>query len=214
MKHPGTYLVSDREADDWRQHHTADLAGVFRGWMPEKYFEFGSPRVMYVGKATSGDFEGPEVHSDSFNGHYGFWAFARRIARELGQNEQALSCIAWSNISKLSQREIKADPNLLHGLEDLAVNTLEHEIEVCKPDIIVFVSHHFSDLVVKRISGFETEASWNRSENELKGQTDDDVWWGLRHDNRHILWMTHPNGTSTERLDFAAGKIAYLVGLG
>jgi len=213
MKHPGSYLVSDIRADEWRQHHTPDLAGLFRGWLPEKYFNVGSPRVLYVGKATSGEFDEPEVHSDFFNGNHRFWSFARTIARALDQDDQSLSCIAWSNISKLSRRQIEADSHLLNGLENLAIRTLEDEITRSSPDIIVFVTHHFSDEVVKGVSGFESEARWNRSENESRSSKSDDVWWGLRNDNRHVLWMNHPERTSTERLDFAARKIAYLVNL-
>ena len=210
MAETGECLLTGELLDTWRaleaNHRSDEVAGLFRGW---KSLSFGSgkARILYVGKASSGDFDSHDVHATSFNGKHSFWDFARQIAERLDCTVE--QCIAWSNISKLSRRQIKADAFLVDDV-DLLVRTLKFEIKTVNPDIVVFVSAHFNDEVVRQISSGELDFAWNRSENETADLNQGDVWW-RKDKHRAYLWMRHPQGAGIPRLRFASDKIAALI---
>jgi hypothetical protein len=68
----GRTMLGDIEKQKWNAryvelaaHH--ELAGLFHGWIPDGYFAPGRPRILYVGKATSGPFNGFQSERISFN---------------------------------------------------------------------------------------------------------------------------------------------------
>ena len=187
------------------------VAGLFRGWVPAGFHD-NTPRILYVGKATSGKFDEAEVERKSFNIRGAFWAFACQIAAAVGCSEDDIPCIAWSNISKVSYPQIAAEASLIAGFEQVAASTLESDIAATNPDIVVFVSAHFSDRVVELVSQGYAEADWNKSEDEADDPQVGDVWWRRRSDNIAVLWMRHPMGASMKLRQYAAAKIALLAG--
>jgi hypothetical protein len=216
LKHTGRVLLSQVDEEKWNARHkklgaSLKLADVFRGWIPDGYFASGKPRILYVGKATSGSFKGDQVES-YFNGKGAFWSFARQIAVAVGCADKNIPCIAWSNISKISCPQIKAERLMIAGFEKDAARTLKSEIAATKPHVIVFVSGHFSDEVVLRVSDGYKDSEWNKSENESNQPKESDVWWKRRPDDRAVLWMRHPMGASKKTRAYAAAKIASLTG--
>jgi hypothetical protein len=216
LRHAGHILLSETEGRKWTARHKQfskeqELAGLFRGWVPNGYAD-SQTRILYVGKATSGEFAGDSEERESFNkGGSAFWNFARQIAREIGCDDPRLPCIAWSNISKISIRGIEARPELVKGFEDQATSTLEYEIGEANPHVVVFVTMHFSDEVVQRVAEWSTNAVWSKSEEESSNPKEHDIWYRRRQDGRAVLWMRHPMHAYEETLDFAAKKIASLV---
>lgn len=189
------------------------LAGIFRGWIPEAYFSPGRPRILYVGKATSGEFDGANQERDSFNGKGKFWSFARQIATKVGCPDDEIPCIAWSNVSKISVAQIVAEDALIDGFEEDATSTLESEIATTNPHVIVFVTLRFGELVVRKIANGIDDASWNKSENESNLLGERDIWWKRRSDGTAVLWMQHPMIAKAETLNFATNKVASLLHL-
>jgi hypothetical protein len=211
----GRTLLSQVEEEKWNARHvelgvSLQLAAVFRGWIPDGYFASGKPRILYVGKATSGRFNQPQVERTSFNGKGAFWNFARQIAAAVGCTEEGIPCIAWSNVSKISCQQIMAELSLIAGFEENAALTLESEIATTKPHVIVFVTGHFSDRVVRLVAHGHEDAEWNKSEKRLIQQKEADIWWKRRPDGGAVLWMRHPMGANRESLAYAAEKIASL----
>ncbi len=211
-------LLDGELLKEWEQAHTsnsaeklAPLAGLFHGWMP-KGFNTEKHRILYVGKQTSGEFNRSDEERLSFNkGSSGFWKFARQIASKVSCSTQTLDCIAWSNISKIAFFQIKADKSLLDNLNDLPIRSLEAEITITDPHLILFVTKDFSDSTVHHIAGTSTNNHWNKSENESRDKILEDVWWRKRTDGRFVVWMRHPNFAKPELLEYASSKIADLL---
>ncbi len=212
----GRVLLTGAELVKWQRRYdelggARELAGLFRGWMPAGFPE-SAVRILYVGKATSGPFQGEHVERDSFNKdkNRSFWGFARTIATAVGCDGETLRCIAWSNLSKISRPQIAADPSLIAGFEEAAAATLETEIAATAPSIVVFVTNHFGDKAVRLVSQCTEDWQWNRSENEMSDSNVQDVWWRRRKDGIAVLWMRHPQGASSTKLSYAASKVASL----
>jgi hypothetical protein len=210
----GRLLLTSDEETKWRVRHdqlaaSHHLAGLFRGWVPEG-FEDQHQRILYVGKATSGSFDVTDAERRYFNGKGAFWNFAKQIAIACNCSEVGIPCIAWSNISKLSGQGVKAEPWLVKGFEEQAAASLEAEIVCTRPQIVVFVTNHFSDLVVRAVSGGHEDSAWSKSEND---SNQNNIWWRRREDGVAMLWMRHPMGAPMAQRVYAAGKIAALVGL-
>lgn len=213
----GSLLLNDAEQQKWvnrleKLKESREVAGLLRGWIPAGYHDSDRPRILYVGKTTSGEFYGNETEEKYFNFKRdgGFWSFARKIARSVNCDENSLTCIAWSNISKISFPQVKAESSLVTGFEDQAAATLQYEIEKTSPHIVVFVSGHFCDAVVCNIAEANDDSQWNRSENESATRLHEDVWWRRKKDGIAVLWMRHPLGAPTKKLEFAAQKVASL----
>ena len=207
-------MLGETEEAIWRERHqtlsaTRTLAGLFRGWVPEK-FAAASCRILYVGKATSNSFEGLEPERTYFNGSGTFWAFAKQIAAATNCIDQSLSCVAWSNVSKISLPQVAADRWVIEGFEEEAAATLEAEIAKLHPNIVVFVSGHFSEEIVRLVANATDDQDWNKSENESNDSEVGDVWWTAREDGRPALWMRHPQGSNLKLRGYAAEKIASL----
>lgn len=210
----GMVLLNEAERQKWEKRRVelsldGEVSGLFRGWKPAG-FDSSDVRVLYIGKATSGSFHEEDVESTAFNGKGSFWNFARQIAVALGSSEKDLSCIAWSNISKVSRPQTAADPSVIHRFEAEAAETLKAEIAITNPDIIVFVTNHFCDEVVEEIAASGDDAQWTKSEEESSNAAEADVWWRVRSDGTAVLWMRHPQFAKKELLNFAVNKIASL----
>lgn len=220
-KNNGRVLLSQIEEEKWRSHRTGlenrlgtsiKLAGLFRGWIPDG-FEEAKTRILYVGKATSGSFDGDEIERRTFNRKGAFWIFARDIAQAVDCDKKHIPCVAWSNISKVSRAQEKADPSLIAGLEDEASATLKSEIATTKPHIVVFVTSQFGEKVVQQVSDEHSTSEWNKSEDESNDPREADIWWKRRHDGIAVLWMRHPQGAKMAKRKYAAAKIRSLTGL-
>ncbi len=213
----GCVLLSDAEAKKWKARQKKlelggkpKLTGLFRGWIPEGYFTSGEPRILYVGKATSGSFGGSEPEREYFNGKGAFWHFARQIAAGVRCDDGSIPCIAWSNISKISYPKVKAERSLIDGFEKESAQTLRSEIAKAKPHLIVFVTARFGEKVVRMVSDGEEDREWNKSENESHHKGEWDVWWKCRRDGIAVLWMRHPMGATKQKKAYAAAKISSL----
>ncbi|MEK6397159.1 MAG: hypothetical protein V4734_03660 [Terriglobus sp.] len=210
----GQHLVGDIHAKEWEEHRrdwaaVTRVTPVFRGWMPDGYETEESPRVLLVGKATSGAFDQPDDHQDSFNGKYAFWAFARRIARALDQPVNPLACVAWTNIAKFNTTGIEPTPEVLRDAKELVVQTLFAEIRKAQPDVVVFTVSHFCDEVVQRVAKAPSDTYWD-FDGLNSVESIHDIWWRTSDTGISYVWMCHPQGASEEHLNFASNKIASL----
>jgi hypothetical protein len=203
------HTVKDALAEEWKEISKKlateiDVAGTFFGWKPEGYSE-ADPKIFYVGKATSGTFDKEKDHELAFNGSHAFWSFARRIVADA--YKENLASLAWSNISKIGVPQISPDASLLKDekFKELAIRTLCSEINDLNPKIIVFVTAHFGECILREVVGGQHDQAWDKSDSH-------DLWWMKRNEKGYaVLWMRHPQGAKSELLDYAASKISELV---
>ena len=212
----GRHTVSGKLASEWQAkrlelvENGQELAGVFLGYVPEQFGESGK-RVLYIGQATSGAFDEVDPHPGAFDGSHAFWSFARSFASAIAPGMTPHSCVAWSTISKLARVGISPDPSLLTGLEDLAARTSVQEIATTCPNVVVFVSHHFGENILRDVVESVNPSDWYKSEDESSNQEHDDVWWKQPTLGAPaIVWRRHPRSDNKQRLDYSAKLIARL----
>jgi len=167
------------------------LAGLFEGHQPEGY-QLHSRRILYVGKATAGEFGIPNASHEWFNVPRGsFWAFARRLSLAVDGSCNDLSNLAWSNLCKIGVKRGNPDSVLADEIHVLAVKTLQHEFQTLDPSLVVFVTETYLDHFVyealntmQGIDGFEDK--------EAGGLP---IYFRKRKDGfPPVLWIRHPQG--------------------
>jgi hypothetical protein len=185
-----------------RPDRVVPLAGLFRGFKPTA-FDDQRQRVLLIGKATAGEFNGQEAHEQSFNGRSPFWQLGRRLSQIAGCDTDEMPNIAWSNVTKIGVVVGNPSPSLQLAQAALASKTLRQEIRDCNPSLVVFACDGFGDEVVYdalnvRRGGandFETRTALH-GEFYIRGaiQEGDEQLPAM-------LWIKHPQGKPTELWD-------------
>jgi hypothetical protein len=74
-------------------------SGEFRDHVPPRFLDHHR-RILYIGKATKGEFSEENASELYFNGNSPFWSFARSVSKLADADCRDLSNLAWSNIFK------------------------------------------------------------------------------------------------------------------
>lgn len=132
-------------------------------------------RIMFVGKETNGwigklkDFDGSPASIETILRRYDdqmqrgkwegrFFQTLARVANELTNGNPG--AIVWNNLIKMDWDQGRSDSrsSIAHSQElfDLSSRMLRYEIEVLKPDVIIFASGPNYDRVIKANFAYDT----------------------------------------------------------
>jgi hypothetical protein len=185
------------------------LAAPFLTVAPDGYTETSAKRILYVGKATAGDWyldkflEKPTIEErrertklflDAIRKREyksPFWRFAEGLCRagSVSQlpNSPELSNLVWSNICKIGVLNGNPEGPYQAIQVDLATETLLAEIKTYRPSLIVFVTWNYAEEVVHRIVDDSNDLFWEK-------EGDHNGFWYRRPRNSlpAILWTKHP----------------------
>ncbi len=167
-------------------------------------------RILYIGKATAGPFDGETPAEDSFNGRGPFWAFARSVSKLADPACTDLSNVAWSNIFK--QGVIKGNPsgNIAESQRDAATQALRGEIKKFTPSLVLLVNAGYYEEVPKMAFDIKDGESGPGAliRTPVKGENKIDLWSRPQYDVfPPIVWMYHPQWKSKAYLDTARNLI-------
>jgi hypothetical protein len=188
------------------------LAGLFRGFKPVGFDE-QRRRILLIGKATAGDFNGQEAHEQSFNGKSAFWQLGRRLSQSAGNADGEMTNVAWSNVTKIGVAVGNPSESLQLAQAALASKTLRQEIGGCNPSLVVFASDGYADdivydaLKVRRggANDFETRPS-PHAEFYVRRATQEGA-----ERLPGMLWIKHPQGKPKELWDEWVGAAETLL---
>jgi|GEM_PF-4536447 len=207
-----------------KQEYANHLAGLFVGHVPAD-FAVQQTKILYVGKATRGQFKSVTDSSDdrtdfdqTFQLHQNyaadlfaglscgaFWPFADKISKQMGSDSR--SNLAWTNLCKIGMTTKNPSAKLIAEQKVLATLTLRAEIESYRPTLVVLVTNNFArDILLEAVDGQDL-ASWTKSEMEASKRVDG-IWWRPASPSfPALLWMRHPQGATREELDYAIEKM-------
>ncbi len=113
-------------------------SGKFSTHVPPQYRD-ESRKILYIGKATAGEFKEPEASATWFNKvESDFWRFARKVSALANQEaSQDLRNVAWSNIFKQGVTSGNPGRNLAKEQWSDAVQALQTEAAELQPDLIL-----------------------------------------------------------------------------
>jgi hypothetical protein len=186
-------------------HPKISLAGLFVHYVPPGYFE-NSRRILYIGKATAGEFLDENAPAKWFNRNSGgFWSFARRMSKCANPDCANLSNLAWSNLFKIGKSRGNPNGKLAAAQKSLAVETLRAEIRCLKPTLVVCVAAGYQDHIFYDVLGIKQNIDDGFVE-EFYGK------WAFYSRPAYgewppILWMSHPQGKTRDYLE-AGERIA------
>ncbi len=148
--------------------------------------------VLYVGKATAGDWPTKKRSGDPIeariserreaaedfprdcveSGKYtsAFWTLAKQI-NELAADRwrlplgSKLQHVAWTNMCKIGAKRGNPGRRLFDIQRDLAVKTLRQEVKVYRPELIWFVTWDYGREAVMEVLDDPTEETWDKSGN-------------------------------------------------
>jgi len=201
--------VSPKLAEQWKalrseissaRNGKLPLAGLFLGHIPDGY-EKQSKRVLFVGKATAGEFNEEDASSLSFNGKSSFWQFARQVSRCAGGKSVEPVNVAWSNVSKIGVAKGNPSKSLQLAQAALACKTLQDEIETCKPTLVVFVCDGYGDEIIYEAVNANRGGA-NDFEIRHSSHGEFYVRKAIQIGSKQypaMLWVKHPQGKSSER---------------
>jgi hypothetical protein len=205
-----------------------ELAAPFLSVPPKNYDPAAIPSVLYVGKATGGDWyrdsfvRSPTVRErrltttsfldqDVKTGSYrsAFWDFALKLSAQVAEiNSSAvepLQNIVWTNISKIGVCSGNPGGACLKAQRELSVRTLRLEITEYDPTLIVFVTGAYGEDIVAEIAGDIHQTGWS------KEHDDDWFWWRSAADGMpQIFWTGHPQGKPRMEIERWLQKAAAL----
>jgi hypothetical protein len=186
------------------------IAPLFLSVRPLGYDPLAKPSVLYIGKATNGQWnwkcdprsltvEKTREYTRSFilkeaeTYNSTFWRFAgelsKRVAAANGQSNQ-LQNLVWTNLCKIGVVRGTPRERIVLAQRDLAVRTLRLEIEAYRPKLIVFVTGDFGDGIIAELVRDPEWKSWHH--NGRKRQLG---WWRKPIGQMPaILWADHPQG--------------------
>ena len=129
-------------------NYNKELSGPFTCYAPSG-FEDQKRRILYIGKATGGEFDGDDACERSFNGTTAFWDFARSISRLADPNCTDLQNLAWSNIFK--QGVLRGNPTgkIAETQRASAIQSLQEEVNQLQPHLIVLVNAGYYEEIPK-----------------------------------------------------------------
>jgi hypothetical protein len=166
--------------------------------------------VLFVGKATDrnyflSDFENDLSVSDeaAIEGRIGcnrklvendqpstaFWNLFAALSVAADNGEEFENMI-WTNICKIGPLSGPPTDLLLNRQKELAIKTLQIEIEEYSPSLVVFVSGKYASDVVIAVTK-KAESEWVKSDTP---GFDSGVWWlkSLSPNIPSFLWTMHP----------------------
>lgn len=197
------------------------IAGPFVPMVGKRYGEPGSPRLMFVGKATYGWDEPPELSLEACailthahckqvsNGGYrsAFWRFLDRMTRRMhsaagcdssNSPEWALDRLVWSNLFKIGAAKSQPGKALARAQYDLMARLLTYEMESLRPDAIILMTGDYEGDFVERALGTECK-------HKLSGVAE--PWTDvieIPSINARLYWTRHPQGWSNPEPEEAA----------
>jgi len=231
--------MNDSMWERWVQLYTeldsveSILAAPFIPFVPDG-FESRTNTVLYIGKATGGDCDkdrfdtalltsteearavSERFSSEIFNSKRGktgpnFWGFANALACALDPKSQNLENLCWSNVCKIGVKVGNPEGRVFAHQVPLAVQSLKTEIADLNPSIIVCVANSFADRILLPAIGNPINDAWHKSE-EVPLSGVENVWWMPRMSpNPPILWMRHPQSSSSTLREFALKKVVDLI---
>jgi len=184
-------------------------------------------RVMLVGKATREEWGASSYRGNAKPGiqairerlylnrdfiekggtSSGFWAFFFRLAA-FGPGVDGM---IWSNVAKLASNTGRPPRGrLLREQADLAQRTLREEVREYRPSLVVFVTENYAERIITNAFGF-TKQGWKKDRN---GTPDDEVWWLCStpdFPSVRFLWLRHPQGKTTEQIQYWTVKAKELL---
>lgn len=216
-------MTLDRLQKEWIRSHDrfrkdcpvrfSDVAAPFVSVGDPDVSGNSSPTILFVGKATGGDwFSGRYAQKVSMplsdrlaerrettsrfltarryahNRATGFWRMLQAL------KEDTRGTVIWSNVTKIGTRRGNPPPALVEVEADLAIATLRAEVEDYDPQLIIFVTGYFAR--------FEVVAPFLH----VRKRTDHDSHW-IFHCRRRApgkpaaLWTGHPQGKSRDVVD-------------
>jgi hypothetical protein len=205
------------------------LAAPFLSVPPAGYDPTRVPSILYVGKATAGNWwlstylgsrtvkERRQCTTDFLEkyvktGEYSsaFWRFAQvlseRVAATTKSNIEPLQNFVWTNTSKIGVRRGNPTGYVFRAQSELAVESLRFEIKKYRPRLVVFVTGDYAAEVVDAVVRDGGHKTWH----EERGR--DMFWW--REPIGHmpaILWAYHPERKPLGVLDAWLEQAARLV---
>jgi len=183
------------------QKESWQLAGLFKGYLPRGYLN-RTHRILYIGKATAGPFVAADANRIAFGRRTaGFWSFAREISGITMEECADLGNLAWSNLCKIGVRNGNPDDTLAERQRELAVKTLQLEMEFLQPTLIVCVAEGFQDHFVYEALGVTQDLDdgfrWRQAGRySIYFREAQDGW-------PPIMWMKHPERKKRIYLDEA-----------
>jgi hypothetical protein len=193
-----------------RPKYAGKLANPFFGYA-RPTFAKSKTRVLYIGKATAGPLDKPDL-SVYFGCNPGaFWSFAQRLSRISGEPADPLANIAWSNLCKIGTRTNNPGKSLAAEQQKLAVTILKAEIQYLEPSLIVCVAGYtiyddFFYQALKTTRGHDGFIGRPRKNPTMWVRTTQPPY-------PPILWMRHPQTSSREYLNFAYAEAMRLLAL-
>jgi hypothetical protein len=186
------------------------IAAPFLSVPPADYDPIAVPSILYVGKATAGnwsrrsflrsptvkerhqctvDFLERWVRTGKYNS--AFWSFARALSERLAfathSTIQPLQNLVWTNICKIGVLRGNPTGEILRAQSELAVASLRSEIRMYRPRIVVFVTGDYSETLVDAVVGDCEQKKWHK---ERGGEL---FWWRKPVGNfPAVLWAYHP----------------------
>jgi hypothetical protein len=168
-----------------------------------------NPRVLFVGKATSGygeralaSFDGARRRDDEIvrdwlpNGCSPFWQFAREILRQtlrslditVADSELPSFC-GWSNLAKIGDTRANPPPESIEIQKMLCVEVLRSEIAFFKPTAVVAVPQNYAQQkIMEPVFGDETTWHFDTAERDRVAYR---FHGGL---GTLVIWANHPQG--------------------
>jgi aerobic carbon-monoxide dehydrogenase small subunit len=127
----------------------------------------------------------------------GFWDFMLRTASAFGDDSPNPQNLIWSNLFKIGGEKGNPGLRLAAYQEDLAIQTLQLEINAYRPDVVIFTTIGYFENVVRKVVGMHREPDW-----VSMGEGSQDETWTLRNSTRpQILWTRHPAFKSSKTID-------------
>lgn len=190
-------------------------AGKFKCFVPPTFPEHRR-RVLYVGKATAGEFNDEHANEKWFNNvDSPFWRLARRISELADPDCTDLSNLAWSNIFKQGVTRGNPSGKFAGGQRQAALQELKAEVDQLKPSLIVLVTGDYYDDIPKAayqiINGEVGDQALTRK--AVPGEEKWDLWSRPAYSSfPPIVWTYHPQGKRTEYVEAALALVKQVSG--
>ena len=162
----------DRKLNDLRIDETVDIkpANPFLLWIEnERQYEQSDIKVMIIGQETNGWHEKEEVSIESlqklYSGFYfggdcwsyggQFWNGFKRLKNSLVDRfpDKKIELV-WNNLVKIGKKKDKGfPPDYIYEIEREYFNVLQKELDILKPNLIVFFSGPNYDHIIEEKFG-------------------------------------------------------------
>jgi hypothetical protein len=186
------------------------IAAPFLSVPPADYDPIAVPSILYVGKATAGNWwrrsflrsptvkERHQCTADFLEdwvktGKYStaFWRFALALSKRLAvathSTIQPLQNLVWTNICKIGVLRGNPTGKILRMQSEQAVAGLRTEIKMYRPRLVVFVTGDYAAQLVDAVVGDCEQKTWHKERGA------DLFWWREATGNMPaILWACHP----------------------